>query len=415
MTLPIDSLAVVLPRYGRSLGGGAEALTKALVEQIAPQCSRSRRLRRLEIWTTCAIDHRTWENHFRPGSTLEEGILVRRFPVDPRNLDVFIRAELAMRDSRPLTVEEQLDWMANSVNSSALYAHIAKHGKEFDALLFAPYLFATTFWGSQIYPDRSVIIPCLHNEHYAYQDIIRVMLREVQGLIFNAHAEQDLCRELCGETVAAKGVVVGMGFEQPTLALDEDAGAKLRAKYKLDTPYLLYSGRKETGKNLDLLINAFERFECDCADTLQLVLIGSGEVHFRDALPSNVRDFGFVSEEEKRLLMRGALALVQPSVNESFSIVLMESWLEGAPSIVHAQCAVTRQHVVESGGGLYFSDESELHEIMRLLLGAPELRDHLGASGREHVKRVYDWEAVIDRLCEAFRHFKLGRTQATEE
>ena len=128
MSLPIESLAVILPRYGKSLGGGAETLTKSLVEQIAPHSARGRALKRIEIWTTCAIDHRTWENHFDSGVTIEDGMAVRRFPVDPRDLERFVHAELAMRDGRSLALDEQLDWMANSVNSAALYAHIARYG-----------------------------------------------------------------------------------------------------------------------------------------------------------------------------------------------------------------------------------------------------------------------------------------------
>ena len=53
----LNSLAVVLPRYGESLGGGAETLVRALVEHV---CSQSRggldAVQRLEVWTTCAFD-----------------------------------------------------------------------------------------------------------------------------------------------------------------------------------------------------------------------------------------------------------------------------------------------------------------------------------------------------------------------
>src|SRR5262245_26048892 len=145
MTMPaLSSLAVVLPRYGESLGGGAEALTKALVEELFARGH----VEKVEVWTTCAEDHRTWDNVRPAGVTVEGGISVHRFPVDARNLETFIRSEHALQDGRGLTVEEQLAWLSESVNSRALYAQIAERGSEFNAILFAPYLFATTFWGA---------------------------------------------------------------------------------------------------------------------------------------------------------------------------------------------------------------------------------------------------------------------------
>ncbi len=178
----ISSLAIVLPRYGASLGGGAETLARSLAEYLAGRLpglgpSQPRLIERLEVWTTCALDHRTWANHYPPGTISDNGILVRRFPVDERNLEVFINFEIGMTRGMPSTVEQQLDWLANSVNSKALYQHLLQHEAEFDAILFAPYLFATSFWGALIAPHKSILIPCLHNEAYAYLDVFRYLFQ----------------------------------------------------------------------------------------------------------------------------------------------------------------------------------------------------------------------------------------------
>lgn len=402
------SIAAIVPRYGANLGGGAETLVRELIlrlkrryedERLAAARARNEEPPgepiRFEVWTTCALDHRSWDNELPPGITTEDGIVVRRFPVSPRNLDIFIGAELAMRDGRPLTVDEQLEWMSNSVNSHELYRHIATHGKSFDLLLFAPYLFATTFWGSLIHPERSVLIPCLHDESYAYLEVIRHMMLSVRGLIFNALPEQQLAWELYGEEpLRPKSAVVGMGFD-PVEPSHHDAGT-VPSK-----PFLLYSGRKEEGKNLHLLIEWFTALRPRVPE-LELVLIGSGTIGFLQELPQGVIDLGFVSSEEKRRLQREALALCQLSTNESFSIVMMEAWREGTPVIVHAECAVTRHHVVTSGGGLYCANGEEFAAVVRHLLENPALRDELGNAGRSYVQTEYDWKAVLDRLEHSF-------------
>lgn len=418
----VGSLAVVLPRYGESLGGGAEALVRALVQELSFANKTVRPLvERIEVWTTCALDHRTWENAFPAGRTEEHGVPVFRFPVDNRDVTIFLEQEQAIADGKALTVDQQLAWLENSVNSRALYQHIFDNGPQFDAILFAPYLFATSFWGAMIYPEKSIVIPCLHNEAYAYQPVFQALFSAVRGLIFNSIPERDLAIDLYNiPDLESKSAVVGMGFVDsrravaPEVAPDPDA---VRASVQALPvgPYLLYSGRKEKGKNLDLLLSYFETFKANCPEQdVSLVLIGSGEIHFCQELPNGVIDLGFVSETEKEALMRGALALVQPSTNESFSIVIMESWLRETPVLVHAECAVTRHHVSTSGGGLYFSNQEEFSAVVKELLSNGSLRGLLGQQGKRYVEDTYCWPAVVGRLYRAFDKFGFGVKSSLE-
>lgn len=420
------SVVAVLPRYGEKLGGGAEALVKSLLENMLRDSSSSEKvfnsdtnnsngsvssveISRIEVWATCAVDHRTWQNYYPAGVTVENGVTVRRFPVDERNLEVFVAGEFAIADRRPLTVDEQLDWLENSVNSRALYKHIEEYGKEFDVILFAPYLFATSFWGALVHPERSVLIPCLHDEAYAYLGVFKYLFSRVAGLIFNAEPEMDLAQRLYAlEDMESKSHVVGMSFDDSVAAALAFSPYEEVAKRfpSVKTQYLLYAGRKEQGKNLDLLINYYSAFRLRNPHiALSLVLVGSGDITFLDKLPDGVIDLGFVSEEEKALLMEHALLLCQPSVNESFSIVIMEAWLRKAPVLVHANCDVTKYHVSQSSGGLYFSNEDEFCGAVRKICDNEDLRILLGSAGEMYVKSKYCWNAVKDRLDSAFLCF----------
>jgi len=415
------SFAFVLPRYGKDLGGGAEALARGILLGLQSAYSKDLLpLAKLEVWTTCARDHRTWKNEHPCGVSEEDGMLVRRFPVDERDLEIFISSEMKMAQGWELSVDEQLAWLSESVNSKSLYEHIVSHGKDFDLLFFAPYLFATSFWGSLIYPERSVLIPCLHDEQYAYLDVFRCAFESVSGLVFNTNAERELARSLYKlKDLDKRSEVVGMGFDMPdTQAPGQEECASLLKQASLwqklepilhspETPYLLYSGRKEQGKNLDMLIDYHEEFcRRESSPNCPLVIIGSGNIEFRKQLPERVIDLGFVTEEEKKLLMCSALCLCQPSKKESFSIVIMEAWREGTPVIVHGDCAVTREHVETSNGGLCFSNIDEYCEVMRCLLSEEELRKNLGLSGMAYVKRDYSWQAVLERFHRGCRKFE---------
>ena len=385
------SYAFIVPRFGENVGGGAETLAGSLAARLA------HRGEQVEVLSTCAIDNRSWENYFPAGETKEGGVIVRRFLVDNRNLERWVPLQIRISEGLELSLDEQLEWMSEGVNSSGLYDFLARESQRFDALFFAPYLFGTTFYGSLVAPERSVLIPCLHDESYAYVDIIQSMFRQVSGALFNALPERDLAFRLYGKV---RGGEVGMGFDPYPEADIRDLGPYFEESF----PYLLYVGRKETGKNVQLLVDYFSQGKDSgiLPANLRLVVVGGGSFSdlFRPGVlqRGDIIDLEQVSEREKLRLIRHAALLCQPSVNESFSIVLMEAWLLSTPVLVHSACAVTRHHVLESGGGLYFRDQADFAAVVRELVSNPALRSELARAGYEYVRRRYDWRTVLERF-----------------
>ncbi len=351
----------------------------------------------VEVWATCAKDNRTWANEFTPGVSEVNGLPLHRFLVDSRNLDTWIPIQLALHDGQKIATDDQLTWMAESVNSRALYAHIARHARDFDALFFGPYLFGTTFWGSLIAPEKSILIPCLHDEAYAYQEVIASMFRQVRGCLFNAEPEMELARSLYGEI---PGGVVGMGFDMPTADYVEE----LEPYFADTTPYILYLGRKETGKNVHILIDYFVEATAQglIPEHVKLAILGGGsfeDLHRPEVLSrSDIVDLPHMSERDKQRLLRHALYLCQPSTNESFSIVIMEAWMVGTPVVVHGACAVTRHHVEQSRGGLYFSSAHDLAGVTNYFLSSADVRRSHAVAGADYVEREYAWLSVLKRF-----------------
>jgi len=205
----MSRLAFVIPRYAASIGGGAETLMRALAIEL--QASG----KSVEVFATCALDHRTWDNHYPAGEVEEDGLKVHRFEVDERNLDIFIEKEQKIARGLPLSSAEQIVWLRNSVNSMALYQRLIERQDDFDFFFFAPYLFGTTFWGSMLLAKKSVLVPCLHDEGYAYLPIMRAMFRRVKGVMWNAEPEATLAKEIYRlPDLNNKGFAVGMGFKE---------------------------------------------------------------------------------------------------------------------------------------------------------------------------------------------------------
>jgi O-antigen biosynthesis protein len=388
MTSRALRVGFVVPRYGNDVVGGAETLVRGLAEHLAAAGSP------VEVLTTCARDHLTWKNAVRPGVSRIQGVVVRRFPLRPR--DERRHAWLQQRILRGgrLRPEEEQRWMEASVTCPDLFTYLAGHQGEHDLVCFAPYLFGTTLRGVPLVPGRAVLIPCLHDEPFAHLGVVRDVFQACRGFIFNALPEAALADKLYGIGDRPAGVV-GLGFDPPP----PTDPAAFRRRHGLEGPILLYLGRKEAGKNVPLLIQYALRFRATHRADLILVLAGEGPVAAPPDIPG-VRDLGYLEPAEKAAAYAAATVVCQPSLNESFSIVLMESWLAGTPVLVHARCPVTTDHVRRGGGGLAFDDYYEFAEALDLLLEDGARRRRMGTQGRAYVEAEYAWPAVTARLRE---------------
>jgi glycosyltransferase involved in cell wall biosynthesis len=381
-----ERLAFVVPWFGPGIGGGAEAECRDTARALAARGVP------VEILTTCARDHASpWMNHYPEGPDEVEGLRVRRFKVRLRDPQSYVRLDWRLSLGGTLSSHEEEQFVAQSINSHDLYVHLAAERDRY-WYVFIPYCFGTTWEGALAAPDRSLVVPCLHDEPFARLAAARRVLRAVRAVGFHVPAERRL-----GEAVAGGDpgnfVLVGEGVNTD-IAGDGD---RFRKKYRIFDPFLLYAGRKAPEKNTPLLIDYYARYRLTHPDTrLKLVLIGGGGVRVPDRLGRDVLDLGFVPVQDKLDAYTAALALCQPSLRESFSIVMMEAWLCGAPTLVHGACAVTREHCEAANGGLWFENYFEFVETVELLLGDAGLRRALAASGRAYVLAHFSWPRITD-------------------
>jgi len=388
-------VAIVVPRYGPGIVGGAETLCRDYAERLHAAGHE------VEVLTTCARDHFSWANQLPAGTTTVDGIPVHRFPVTiAKDHGAVTMLHARMDAGFRLDPAAERRWVENTGYSEPMLAAIAETAQRVDALLFAPYLFASTVFGARVAPQRSLVIPCLHDEVYARFGIVQETLRGVAGLIFNSAPERDLAARLLGSSLPPHAVV-GVGFDEPG-ALD---AAALRRRTHLSGDLVAYAGRREIAKNFPLLLQwmtAYDEGLSRCGPAT-LVAMGSGEIRAPRSARSVVHDLGFVSQHEKLEALAASVATAQLSLNESFSYVLMESWLAGTPVVVHADCEVTRAHCAESGGGLWVRDAETFAAALDRLRGDASLRARMAGAGARYVRSEYSWPAVLGRLERAVR------------
>ncbi|MFC1497839.1 glycosyltransferase family 4 protein [Verrucomicrobiota bacterium] len=388
-------ICFVAPRFPEGpTAGGAETLLRNLAERAVLKGQK------VTFLTTCAKNHFTWANELPAGRKDIDGLEVIFFPVDEdRNIKAFLQVQDTISRGSSVTRDEEDLWLRNNINSKALCEHLRKHGNKYDRIVTGPYLFGLIYFASLIHPEKTLLVPCLHDEPFAYLDCFNEMFRKVSAIIFNSEPERDLaCRlfDLSDKKSAAELHVIGMGFTP----FKADAES-FSTDHNVTAPYVLYCGRREAMKGTPLLIDYLTAFRARTGKDIKLVLTGTGIVDIPDEFAPHVIDLGLVSETEKRRAMAGATVFCHPSVNESFGIVLMESWLAGTAALVHAKSEVLRYQCSKSNGGLWFRSYPEFEEELMLLLEKPELRRKLGDAGREYVLREYSWEKVEERFFKA--------------
>jgi len=390
----------VTPWFG-TFAGGFESAFRLLERRVA-SCGYTT----VVLTTNSESPYLDWWTRTVPtGESEFEGAKVLRFQVDTENRDLYHRTVARKIAGSEITLEDQRNFFRYGINSQQLISYCS--GLPADAIILAgPYYQSLTVTLTLALPSRVVVMPAFHDEDEMHWEPIQNLVRSAKSLVFFSEEEKLLAIREFGTKVGrslVESVVSGLGVEltpsvERCLANAEEVQAT-KSKHGIKGRYFVYVGRVDKGKGLQFLIEDFlswKDLEEPGSSDVCLLIVGTGDMSFIPTSPS-ILATGFVSAEEKFSLLSGAVALINPSQNESFSFVIMEAWLLGVPVLVHEWCAVTKGHVDRSQGGLYFSNSKELAVELSMLLEETTAKA-LGEQGRAYVNRNFRWSVVVDKL-----------------
>jgi glycosyltransferase involved in cell wall biosynthesis len=171
------------------------------------------------------------------------------------------------------------------------------------------------------------------------------------------------------------------------------SGVNLSAEVGIESepPHVLYAGRLSAEKGVLELVAA--------AEGLELVVAGDGPL--RERVPAAL---GFVPHDELQRLYARAAVVACPSRREGFGVACLEAMAHARP-VVATSVGGLRDLVVDGETGLVVPprDPAALRAALRRLLADRELRERLGAAGRERAGSRFSWEAVTDATLAAYR------------
>ena len=378
-------LAFVTPRYGTEVIGGAETAARMLAERLCLRPGWD-----VEVLTSCALDHLTWENTEPAGTGVLNGVTVHRFPTASRRTHDYFELDGKLRVAPTAAgLAESRRWVAlNGPMCPDLVDAVA--ATDADVVACYPYLFATTVDAIAASPAPVVLHPAAHDEPALYLAAFRRSFRDVDGFVYHTRAERDLMEDV-HRIGARPQIVLGLGVNDPA-GTGRPGGGLLGLG---DRPYLCYLGRVDEHKGCGMLAEYFAEYKSRNPSDLALAFVGP--VSSRAPDHPDIVVTGTVSEADKWDVLAGATAMVTPSAYESFSLVVLEAWTLGVPVLVNGACAATMEHCRRSGGGLWFDSYRSFEATVTRLVGDAPLRAALGEAGRRYTEHHFLWPSIIDR------------------
>jgi glycosyltransferase involved in cell wall biosynthesis len=375
----------VISRYGGDIHGGAEWHCRQIAEKLTS-------VYEVHVATTKALDYNTWENYYEQDTEELNQVKIFKFKIDqPKSKEIPFTSISMDRDK--INPEIALKFVKEQgPYSKALNNFVIENQNEYQKIILFQYLYAPTFFAVRNLPASKVIlVPLAHEERDSYLRVYRQIFSKPGYIVYNAQSERKLINNV-HHNLNNKSDVVGVGVE----ILEDYKNTEFRNKFNIRGEYIVFVGRLEVAKRVDVLVSDFLEFKKRYpASKLQLVLVGKEVTPIMDH-PDIIKT-GFVSEAEKFAIMSEAVTLINPSPFESLSLIVLEAFLVKRPVMVNGYCDVLVDHCLKSNGGLWYESLEEFINQLNYLIENKDVAAEMGENGYKYVSQVYSWKNVMNK------------------
>ena len=239
---------------------------------------------------------------------------------------------------------------------------------------------------------------------YAYDSIWGYqLLRDASKVIAVTELEAEQYRS--NGVAEDKIVIIPHGINHAEF-VDLPKRGEFRSAYKIndDEKVILWLGRIDRTKGLDILVRAFTTLGQTLSDT-RLVIAGPD-----DGYLSALRQLIDEIKIDRSILFTGPLygqdkltayvdadIFVLPSSYEIFGITALEAMACGTPVIITDRCGIAEM-VKDKAGLVVPCDMGQLRDALRQMLDNDELRREYSKKGKKLVLEKFNWERVAEQV-----------------
>jgi glycosyltransferase involved in cell wall biosynthesis len=255
--------------------------------------------------------------------------------------------------------------------------------------------------GYVVPPSRAPLVATVHDllflrypEHYTRHSLrvfrrgFALAKRVARIVICPSLATASACVEEGIDADRVRVVPLGVRRGEP----DAERTQRVRRRYAIDRPYVLFCGTIEPRKNVRRVLQAFRGIG---DRDVELLLAGpqGWKEDVRDdlsALNGRARALGFLGRDDLDVLYAGAAAVVYPSLAEGFGLPVLEAMANGA-AVVTSLGTATEEIAGDAALLVDPLDVDAIEEAMRRLLDDRALAAELGSAARARAS-TYTWE-----------------------
>lgn len=172
---------------------------------------------------------------------------------------------------------------------------------------------------------------------------------------------------------------------------------KVLAFYELKRPFILTVGKQEPRKNIDRLIEAFDRLD---NKNIELVIVGPKGWHLAKN-HERVKMLGYVDDKELYALYQTALCFVLPSLYEGFGFPLLEAMSLKCPTACSNTSSL--KEIGEKASLLFDPlNVSDMTQALSQLIVDEHVRHDLIKKGLERARK-FTWKKTAKQVIEIFK------------
>jgi alpha-maltose-1-phosphate synthase len=256
------------------------------------------------------------------------------------------------------------------------------------------------------------------SSHIRFQDRILREEYDRQGIPFpgidprimrREEAEYEAADAITVPSTFSLNTFIGAGVDRKKMKL-APYGVDLDTFYPCakridDTFQILFVGNISVRKGVSYLMDAFQQLNCG---RKRLVLVGSASADFENLIRQLRRDerisvMGHVPQQQLKEIMSSSHAMVLPSVEDGFGLVLAQAMACGCP-VIASENTGARDLFTDGKEGFIvpICDSAAIADRLQMLADDRYLRSRMSSAARERVKSLGGWERYGETMYQLF-------------
>lgn len=244
--------------------------------------------------------------------------------------------------------------------------------------------------------------------HVYAQTVMKISARRARRVLTVSEASKQDILHFLGVPASKVEVIYNALDERLATPPTADDIARVRERFLLTSPFILYTGNIKPHKNVDRLIEAYSLLRQRGVEHVKLLIIGDEISKYPNLrrlvhkfqLHQHVRFHGFVPDATLAALYRLAAVFVFPSLCEGFGLPPLEAMAAGVP-VITSNLSSLPEVVGDAAILIDPTDAGAIAEAMARVLGDPALSAELVRRGHERVK-AFSWERSVARTHQVY-------------